>query len=182
MSILRIFAKVKAHFTYFLTSHGNLCKFVCNLKSNNNLWSSKQSNHLFHKFFTQFGSAIYGLGLDFPLKTSNFLIFPSGQKKSLWIGSKSTRVKGWMASYFCGSKLYARVGSRPISNIIPDQILNALSKKDDDLYTYSTDPSIWSSKVLAAQVKLGIKIWKNVVGIQREAWPKKWLQFVQHLK
>jgi len=49
------------------------------------------------KFLAQFfvawaGSAIFGL-VKFPLKISNFLIiFLSDQKKSLWVGSKSTGI------------------------------------------------------------------------------------------
>jgi len=35
----------------------------------------------------------------FPLKMSNFSIFPFRSKKSLWVGSKYTRVKGRLASY-----------------------------------------------------------------------------------
>jgi len=41
------------------------------------------------------GSNIFGLGLEnFPLKYQFFLFFPFGVKKSLQVGSKSTRVKG----------------------------------------------------------------------------------------
>jgi len=57
----------------------------------------------------------------FPLKASNFSIFyPSGQKKSLQVGSESTRVKAGSASYLLRvkSKLGSgRVGSGPISSI-----------------------------------------------------------------
>jgi len=56
----------------------------------------------------------------FPLKMSNFSIFfPSGQKKLLWVGSESTRVKAGSASYLLRvkSKLGSgQVGSGPISS------------------------------------------------------------------
>jgi len=59
------------------------------------------------------GSAIYGFGLKFGkfrLKMSNFSIFlPSGQKKSLRVGSESTRVKAGSASYLLRVK--SKLGS-----------------------------------------------------------------------
>jgi len=51
----------------------------------------------------------FGFG-KFPLETSNFSIF-SGQKKSLQVVSKSTRVKGWLASYLLRAKSNCSVGS-----------------------------------------------------------------------
>jgi len=52
-----------------------------------------------------------------PKKVKFFNFFPSGQKKSLWVGSESTRVKGGLASYILRikSKLGSGwVGSGPI--------------------------------------------------------------------
>jgi len=54
------------------------------------------------KFLTQVRSAIYGLGLDleyFPWKCQIFNFFPPQVKKSHWVRSKSTWVKGGLASY-----------------------------------------------------------------------------------
>jgi len=51
---------------------------------------------------------------QFPLKMSKFSIFcPSGQKKSLWVGSKSTRIKGWSAFYLLRIKRELRSGQGP---------------------------------------------------------------------
>jgi len=51
----------------------------------------------------------------FPLKMSNFSIFyPLGLKKSFRVRLKSTRVKGWSASYYCGLKVSSgRVRAHP---------------------------------------------------------------------
>jgi len=52
----------------------------------------------------------FGFG-KFPLKMSNFLLlFPSGQKKSLWVRSKSSRVKGSSNSYLLRVKRKLRSG------------------------------------------------------------------------
>jgi len=50
----------------------------------------------------------------FPIKMSNFSIFfPSGQKKSLQVGSKNIWVKGGSASYFLRVKSKLRLGQGP---------------------------------------------------------------------
>jgi len=82
-----------------------------------------QVSHLWFEF--KFGK--------FPLKTSNFSIFfPPGQKKSLRVGSKSTRVEGGLASYLLRaiSKLGSGQGlSLPtILGILPNSILSKHSK------------------------------------------------------
>jgi len=68
-------------------------------------------------FVARVGSAIYGLGLNFenfPLKMSNFSIFfSSGQKKSLLVGSESTRVKAGSASYLLRVKSKFGLGQGP---------------------------------------------------------------------
>jgi len=56
------------------------------------------SGQVSHLWFHWFG---FGFG-KFPLKMSNFSIFfPSGQKKSLQVRSKSTRVKGRLPLIYC---------------------------------------------------------------------------------
>jgi len=64
------------------------------------------------------GQQIYGLGLEnFPLKFQTFQFFPSGQKKSPWVWSKSTQVKAGRPLIYCGSKVCSGwVRSGPISN------------------------------------------------------------------
>jgi len=64
----------------------------------------------------QVSSAIFGLGLEnFRLKSQIFQFFPfhSGQKKYLWVGSKSTRVKDGSASYLLRVKSMLRLGQGP---------------------------------------------------------------------
>jgi len=58
---------------------------------------------------------LFGLELGkFPLKMSNFSIFfPSGQKKLLWVGSESTRVKAGSASYLLRVKSNLGSGQGP---------------------------------------------------------------------
>jgi len=54
-----------------------------------------------------------------PLKDILFKVLPSGQKKSLWVWSKSIRVKGGPASYLLQVKIklgLSQVGSGPISS------------------------------------------------------------------
>jgi len=77
------------------------------------------------KFLTRVGSGqffvarVSHLGFrndfgKFSLKMSNFLIFfPSGQKKSLWVGSKSTWVKGGSVSYLLRVKRKLGSGQGP---------------------------------------------------------------------
>jgi len=62
----------------------------------------------------------FGVGVGkFPPKISNFLIlFPSGQKKSLRVGSKSTQVKGGSASYLLWVKSMLGPGQGPSLLII----------------------------------------------------------------
>jgi len=57
----------------------------------------------------------FGFGFrKFPLKTSNFsIIFPSDQKKSLRVGSKSARVRGGWASYLLQVKSKCGSGQGP---------------------------------------------------------------------
>jgi len=65
---------------------------------------SGQVSHLW--FGLEFGK--------FPLKTSNFSIFfPSDQKKSLRVGSESTRVKAGSASYLLWVKSKLGSGQGP---------------------------------------------------------------------
>jgi len=71
------------------------------------------------------GSKIFDLGqvshlwfglrfVKFPLKVSNLSIFcPSGQKKSLWVGSESTQVEGGLASYLLLVKSKLGLGQGP---------------------------------------------------------------------
>jgi len=55
----------------------------------------------------------FGFG-KFPLKMSNFSIFfPLEKKKSLRVGSKSIRVKGWSASYLLRVKSKLASGQGP---------------------------------------------------------------------
>jgi len=64
----------------------------------------------------QVGSAIYGLGLNlenFSQKCQIFNFFPFGSKKSLWVGSKSTWVEGWPASYLLRVKSKLGSGQGP---------------------------------------------------------------------
>jgi len=69
-------------------------KFLTRVGRVNFLWlGSDMVSHLWFGF--EFGK--------FPLKMLNF--FSSGQKKSLRVGSKSTRVKGGSASYFLRVKV-----------------------------------------------------------------------------
>jgi len=103
------------------------------------------------KFLTRVGSIFCGsgrvshlwFGLEFgkfPLNMSNFSIFyPLGQKKSLQVGSESTRVKAGSASYLLRvkSKLGSgRVGSWPISS----------------LYTFNMNLFFGSPEVLTVKV------------------------------
>jgi len=75
-------------------------------------------------FLTRVGSVFCGSGRvesaiflwlafefgKFPLKMTNFsILFPSDQKKSLWVGSESTRVEGGSASYLLRVK--SKLGS-----------------------------------------------------------------------
>jgi len=71
----------------------------------NFLWlESGRVSHLW--FESRFGK--------FPLKISNFSIFfPSGQKKLLRVGSESTRVKAWLASYLLRVKSKLGSGQGP---------------------------------------------------------------------
>jgi len=78
--------------------------------------SDGSGSKIFH--LGRVGSAIYGLGLNlenFHLKMSNF--FPLGQKKSLRVRSKSTRVEGGLASSLLWVK--SKLGSGPISSSNP---------------------------------------------------------------
>jgi len=64
--------------------------------------------------FLRLGSGQPSMVLVWKISPKNvkfFIFLPLVQKKSLWVGSKSTRVKGRLASYLL------RVGSGPISNI-----------------------------------------------------------------
>jgi len=71
-------------------------------------------------FFTRVGLGRVNhlwLGFEFgkfPLKMSNFsILFPSGQKKSLRVGSESIRVKGGSASYLLRVKSKLGLGQGP---------------------------------------------------------------------
>jgi len=52
-------------------------------------------------FVAQVGLAVYGLGLKINSPT---IFFSSGQKKSLCVWSKSTRVEGGSVSYLLGGQ------------------------------------------------------------------------------
>jgi len=56
-----------------------------------------------------------GFGFEkFPLKMSNFsIVFPSGQKKSLQVGLKSTWVKSGLASHLLWVKSKSGLGQGP---------------------------------------------------------------------
>jgi len=96
-------------FLYFLSSPlpvvmGPGQKFLTRVKLDQffvaRVWSSRVS-HLWFGF--EFGK--------FPLKRSNFSIFcPSGQKKSLRVGSESTGVGGGSPLFYCGSKVSSGQG------------------------------------------------------------------------
>jgi len=77
-----------------------------------------------------------------PKNIKFFNFFPSGKKNPLWVGSKSTRVKGGSASCLLRfkSKLGSgRVGSWPISIFYPTQLTCNIPqlKFDSELPTYS---------------------------------------------
>jgi len=83
-------------------------------------------------------SAIYGLGLgleNFSQIMSNFSIFsPSGWIKSLWVGSKITRVNGRSTSYFLQVKSMlesSRVRSGPISSFVKPIEIPACSNGEE---------------------------------------------------
>jgi len=64
----------------------------------------------------QVGSAVNGLSLNlenFPIKCQIFQLFPFGSKKSLQVESKSTRVKGRLASYLLQVKSKLGSGQGP---------------------------------------------------------------------
>jgi len=69
------------------------------------------------KFFDPGRVSHLWFGLEFrkfPQKTSNFsILFPSGQKKLLWVGSESTRVKAASASYLLRVKHKLGSGQGP---------------------------------------------------------------------
>jgi len=78
----------------------------------------------------------------YPLKMSNFSIFfPSGLKKSLWVGSESTRVKGGSASY--SLRVRSKLGSGPIVGI-PQAISPSLPSMVPPLYkAFSPFLTLW---------------------------------------
>jgi len=49
----------------------------------------------------------------YPKNPKNFKLFPSGQNKSHWVGSKSTRVKDWSVSYLLRAKSILGLGQGP---------------------------------------------------------------------
>jgi len=77
---------------------------VISVGSGSNNFDPGQVSHLWFGF---------GFG-KFPLKISNFSIFfPSGQKKSLWVGPKSTQVKDGSTSYLLQVKSMLGSGQGP---------------------------------------------------------------------
>jgi len=84
-----------------------------------------------------------------PRNVKFFIFFPSGQKKSLWVGLESTRVKAGLASYLLRVK--SKIGSGPISRPEPSS-----SKKFSQTHIYID--WYWCSK------KLWCCLFKFIIG------------------